>query len=110
MAPWQSLNPDHDSLRTNQRQHVITGSSGGRCGRRVSRALRDIQDWLRHFENSIGSGGSRVAGRRKLVVPFRDASLTCLRSTPAQCHADPILTIFPLAGRQQKKDWLLVEC
>ena len=79
MAPWQSLNPDHDSLRTNQRQHVLTGSSGGRCGRRVSRALRGIQDWLRHFENSIGSGGSRVAGRRKLVVPFRDASLTCLR-------------------------------
>jgi hypothetical protein len=34
------------------------------------------------------------------VVPLRDASLTCLRRAPAQCHADPILTIFPLAGRQ----------
>jgi hypothetical protein len=45
----------------------------------VSRALRGIQDWLRHFENIIGSGGSRVAGWRNLVVPFRDASLTCLR-------------------------------
>ena len=27
MALWQSLNPDHDSHRTNQRQYVLTSSS-----------------------------------------------------------------------------------
>ena len=91
MAPWQSLNPDHDTHRTNQRQHVLTGSSGGRCGRRVSRALRGIQDWLRHFENNIGPGRSRVAGRRNLVVSFRDAALTCFRSAGSMQRASSVL-------------------